>query len=92
MGEDLTELVVGGLADEGGVATHCSDPRHGVGGRSARGLPGTAHRGVKPLGRGLVEQLHRALGQSVGIEERLVARRDDVNDRVADCDNIMTGG
>ena len=63
-------------------------PDDGVGGRAARHLDAGAHRpveGLDPLG---VDQGHRPLHQPVGLDERLVLVAEDVDEGVADADDV----
>ena len=88
--EDLAELVVGDLPDEGRCAAHRRDPRHAVGRRSARMFFRDTHAGVKSIGLGGREQLHGARGQRMLDQEFGRAGRDDVDDRIAHRNDIET--
>ena len=79
------------LADVRRPAAEAGDAAHRVGRRSAAHLDRRAERPVQlhgPLG---VDQLHRALDQVVGVEERVVGVGDDVDQRVADADDVEAG-
>ena len=88
MREHVAELVLRDLADVGGLAAERGDAGDRVRGRSARGLDAGAHDRVQPIGRGGVDEVHRALGQAVLLQEGIVRLRQDVHDGVADTGDI----
>ena len=57
-------------------------------GRAARAFDRRPHFRVERLGALGVDQGHRALGEAFGGEKPLVGMRDDIDDRVADADDI----
>ena len=70
-------------------AAEAGDAAHRVGGRPAAHLDGAAERPVqvqRPVG---VDQRHRALHQLVLVDERVVGVGDDVDERVADADDVV---
>ena len=90
--EDCAELVVRDLADEAARAAQRRDPRDGVRRRSARHLCARPHLGVQRVGLlGREDQLHRALGHAVLGDEGVVGLREDVDDGVADRDDVVGG-
>ena len=87
--EHLAEVVVADLADVGGTAAERGDAAHRVGRRPAAHLDRTAERPVqveRPVG---VDQGHRALDQVVPAMNSSSAWRDDVDERVADADDVV---
>ena len=90
--EDCAKLVVGDLADEGGVEAERCSPGHAVRSRAAADLARWPHRRIKIarfLGR---KQPHRAFGKSALLQKGVVAGRDDVDDRIADRHDIEAVG
>jgi len=90
--EDGPELVVGDLADEGCVEAQRRCSRHAVRGRPAADLAPRAHRRIEVVCLLLAQQSHRALGESALVEERIIAGRDDVDDRIADRHDVEDRG
>jgi hypothetical protein len=88
VGIDLAELVVRHLADEAGAAAEHRDARRGVAGRAAADLAARAHLAVKPRRLLRVDQPHRALVEPLGGEEGVVGGGDDVDDGVADAEDV----
>ena len=88
----VPELVFGDLADERRIEPQRRRAGHAVRRRPAADLPPWPHRGIeiaRLLGR---QQAHRALGEAALVRERVVAGRDDVNDRIADRHDVEAGG
>jgi hypothetical protein len=88
VGEDRAELVVAHPPHEGTPPAERGQPRQRVGGRSAGDLHARAHRRVQRVGPLGVDQLHRALHQTVAIEEAVVGVGDHVDEGVADADDV----
>ena len=86
--EHLAQLVVSHLADEAGPAAEGGHPGHGVGRRSAGGRDPGRHGVVEVCGPAGADQGHGPLHQAVVFDERLVHRRDHIDDGVADTHNI----
>src|SRR5262249_10858460 len=75
-----------GPAPEGG---HADD---GIGGRAARHLHTGPHRGVECSGSRLVDQVHGALDQALPPDELLALVAQDVDQRVADAEDVDRAG
>ncbi len=88
MGEYLAELILGNLAEIGGLATEIGDAGGRIAGAAAGGLHRGAHHTVKPLGTLRIDQVHGALGDGVVDQELVVAARNNVDDRIADRQDI----
>ena len=82
--EGASEQVVADLADIGRPAAEGGDAGDRVGGGAARGFDRRTHVRVERLGPRLVDQHHRALGDAVPGEERIVGGGDDIDDGIAD--------
>ena len=88
MGEDRAELVVLDLAHIGRARPERREPGDGIGRRAARDLARRPHAAVElDRARG-VDQLHDALLDAVLVEEALLDRGDDIDDRIADADDL----
>ena len=87
--EHLAELVVADLADVGGPAAEAGDAAHRVGRRAAAHLDRRPERPVQVDGPVGVDQRHRALDELVLAEERVVGVGDDVDEGVADADDVV---
>ncbi len=90
--EDRAERIRLQLADEGRAAPELRGADDRIGGRAAGDDRRLTHGAVKPFGRGFVDEPHRAFVQPVRDQEIVVARRDDVDDRVAEADNVVKAG
>src|SRR3546814_12333389 len=88
----MTELVVGDLTDEGAAFAGRSHARERVRRRPARYFDRRAHRRIESLGLFGVDQPHRPLGQAFGVDQRVVGAGKNVDDRIADGDDVETGG
>ncbi len=88
MGVHRAELVVAHLADERGASTQGRNPGRGVGGGATRCLQRGAHVAVDRRGLRRVHQLHRGLRQPVGRQEGVIFMREDVDDGVAQSDDV----
>ena len=87
--EDGAELILRDLADERRAAAERGDADHGIGRRAARDLHGRAHFRIQmrdPVG---VDQRHVALGQIVFDEEVVLAAANDVDDGIADANDVV---
>ena len=84
-----TRRIVPHLADVAGRAAEPGDARHGVGGRAAGDLDRAAHARAERLGALGIDQGHRALGEVFFGEQRVVGLGHDIDDRVADSDDIQ---
>ena len=88
--EDLAELVVGDLADEPAFAAERGDAGDRIGSRAAGDLHARAHLGVERVGfLGREHELHRALGDADLFDERVVCGGEDVDDGIADRDDVI---
>ena len=86
--EHRTELVVVHPPDERGGPAERRDAHHRVGGRPAGDLRRRAHRRVELLGARGVDERHRALLETVGGDELVGLVAQDVDERVADPDDV----
>ena len=91
MGEDLAELIVAHLADESAAATERGEACNGVGGRAARHLQARAHGVVECLDLIGRDQGHGALGQAVAVEKAVLGMTENVDDCIADAENVDVG-
>jgi hypothetical protein len=78
--EDLAQLIVGDLAEIGRTAAETGDAGGGVAGAAARGL-----EQFRALG---VDQVHRPLDDGIVDEKGLVAAGDDIDNRIADAQDV----
>ena len=92
MGEHRAQLVVGDLPDEGAAFAKRRHARQRIRRRPARHFDRRAHRGIEPFGLDPVDQPHRPLGQPLGRDQRVVGAGKDIDDRIADGNDIETGG
>ena len=68
-----------------------SDAGNGVGRRSARDFAAGAHLGIERIGfLGREHQLHRTLGDADLLDEAVFGLGEDVDDRVADRDDVIS--
>jgi hypothetical protein len=88
MVEDLAELVIGHLAEIGRPAAETGDAGGGVAGAAARGLDGGPHSGVEQFRALGIDEVHRALDDGIVDEEGLVAAGDDIDNRIADAQDV----
>ncbi|MPL74143.1 hypothetical protein SDC9_19953 [bioreactor metagenome] len=86
---EAAKCIVAHPPDEGGVEAEIAEPGDGVADRAARRLRALAHRGIEHLGALALDQLHDALLDAHQLEEAVVALRDDIDDGVADADNLI---
>ena len=84
-----TRRIVPHLADVAGRAAEPGDAHHGVGGRAAGDLHRAAHAPAERLGALGIDQGHRALGEAFFGEQSVVGLGHDIDDRVADPDDIQ---
>ena len=87
--EHLAELVVGDAADEGALAAERGEPGDRVGRRAAGTLHRRAHEAIQTVGLLRIDEAHEALGEVVLRQEAVLAASDDVDDRIADADNVV---
>ena len=92
VGEDAAEIVVRDLADEGRLAAERGDADHRIGGRAAGDFDARAHAGVERRDARLIDQAHAALGAAVLGQIGIVAAADDVDNGIADGDDVDVGG
>ena len=88
----VAQLVVCDLADESRAQPERRGAGHAVRRRAAADLARRAHRRIELVGFVGRQQPHRALGQPLLVEERIVAGRDHVDDRIADRHDIEAWG
>ena len=86
--EDAAELIVPDLADIGALTPQRGDAGHGVAAGAPRGLDPGAHRGVKRRGALLVDQRHGPLVKVVLRQEVVVGGDQNIDNGVADADDI----
>ena len=80
------------LADKRGAAAERGDARRGIGRAAARNLAFLGRHAVVEIGRPLrIDEVHDALGHALALEEVRIDRRDDVDDGVADGENVKPG-
>ena len=89
--EDLAQLVAGDLADERAACAQRRHPGERVRRRSARDFLGRTHRVVQHLGLVGIDQRHPAAVEPKLFDQRFVARRHDIDDGVADGDDVERG-
>ena len=89
--ENGAEIVAADLADVGGPTTEAGDPAHRVGRRSAAHLHRRPKGAVQLDGPIGVDQRHRALDEPVVDEEAFAGVGDDVDEGVADPDDLVAG-
>ena len=89
--EHGAEIVAADLADVGGPTTEAGDPAHRVGRRSAAHLHRSPEGAVQLDGPIGVDQGHRALDELVVDEEAFAGVGDDVDERIADADDLVAG-
>ena len=86
---DLAEMVVRDLAEEGRASAKACDARCRVARRSAGCLDRRAHAAIEQLGPFAVDQVHRSLDDLVLAQEIVVAPGNDIDDRIADAQNVI---
>ena len=89
--EHVAEVVVGDLADVGGAAAEAGDAGHRVGRRSTAHLDGRAEGVVEAERAAGLDQRHRALDELLTDQEIVVGLGDDVDEGVADADDVVAG-
>jgi hypothetical protein len=89
VGEDAAQRVVAHLADEGRPGAEARHADDGVRRRAAGNLHRRSHRLVDALGLLLDDQRHRPLAHGVTNEEIVIGAGDDVDDGVADAENVV---
>ena len=90
--EDLAELVGADLADVDAGPAEADHAGHAVAGRPARALHRRTHARIELGGAGVVDQLHRALGQALVGEKVVGGLRDHVDQGVADGGDVVQRG
>jgi hypothetical protein len=91
VGEHLAELVASHAAYEAAFAPEGGNSGARVRHRPAGLLLGRSHSGIKLIGLGSVDQLHEAFLHAVIGQERLVAARNDIDDGIANPNNVIAG-
>src|SRR5690606_24960233 len=91
VGEHGAELNVEDPADGCRLAAAAGDARDGVGGGPAGHLDARAHGLVQGLGPVGVDEGHRSLDQAVVVDEGLRLVGQDVDEGVADADDVEGG-
>ena len=89
VGIEPADLVVLDLADIGGARAEIGDADDGVGRRTAGHFRGRAHVLVDRGGARLVDQRHAALGHAVAAEKGFIGLHQDVENRIADPENVI---
>ena len=92
VGEHRAEHVVAHPADVGGPTTEGRDARQRVGRRPAGHLGLGPHRGVQLFGALGVDQRHRPPLQRQPVDEGVVLAAEDVDEGVADAEDVEVGG
>ena len=90
MGKRPAEQVVLDLADEGCARPEARQADNGVGGRAAGHLDRRAHGLIDRLGAGGVDQRHPALAHALPEQEILFGAGNDIDDRIADAEHVVT--
>ena len=88
VGKDLSELVVGDLAEIGGPAAEAGDTRRRIAGAAAGGFKRRPHARIEQLCPLRIDQVHRTLDDAVVDKKRIVAAGDDIHDRIADREHV----
>ncbi len=92
MGEDFAQRVPGHLADKKRSAAEAGDPGDGIGRRAAGSLDPRGHAPIELMRARLVDEAHRALVQTLRVEEGVVGPGQDIDDGVADRGDVVSGG
>ena len=92
MREHVAQLVVIDLTDEAAAFAERGKTRQRVGGRAAADFLRLPHVGIEAFRHIGVDQLHAALGQRMFGEEGVVATGQNVDNGVADRNDIQCGG
>ncbi len=87
--EEAAEGVGLHLADKGAGAAKRGHADERVGRRSAGDRRGLAHRAGEGFRRPFLRQGHRTLGQAMGGDERVGRLGDDVDDGIAQAENVV---
>ncbi len=85
------EFIVGHLAQERHARAEAGGHHAGIGGRTAAANGPLRHGRLEPLDAMLVDQHHPALVLVVPAEKRVVHRGQQIDDGVADAENVETG-
>jgi hypothetical protein len=89
--EHVAEVVVGDLADVRRLAAEAGDAGHRVGRRAATHLDRRPERLVQADGALGLDERHRTLDQFLRGEEVVIGLGDDVDEGVADADDVVAG-
>ena len=92
VGKHFAQLIIGDLADKGARRSQRGHPGQCVGRRSARNFARRTHRGIKIMRARFIDQRHPALGQIEPGNIVVMRRGHDIDNRIADRDDIVTGG
>ena len=76
-------------ADESGLQAQIAQTRQRIGDRAARRLTAVFHRAIKKLAAFAFDQLHDPLLDAHQVKETVVGLADDIDDGVADTDNLI---
>ena len=91
MGENLAKLVVRDLTDESAFRPQRRQTRQRVRRRAAGNLPRRAHGFVKLMRPSGIHQRHPAPRHAQPFYQRVIARGHDIDDGVADGDDVGSG-
>jgi hypothetical protein len=90
MAENAAELVIPDAADETGASAELRDAHHRVGDRSTGGLEARSTGLVESFGLLFIDQRHAPFLEAVFSDETVVRLHQNVNDGVADANDIET--
>ena len=90
MAEDLTQLIIGNLANKSALQAQCRKPRQRIGRRPARGFARWRHCIVKRIGLSLVNQSHAAAIKLQFLDQFIIASSNNIDHGIADCDDVIT--
>ena len=91
VGEDAAQLILGHLAEIGRLATEACDACRRVARAAAGSFDGRSHARIEQFGALGVDEVHRCLGYIVVDEKVFFAPRDDINDRIANRQDVIRG-
>ena len=91
MRKDFAELIIGDLPDKATSAAKGGHAGNGVCRRPAADFMSGAHFRVEGVCARGIDQLHSAFGQAFGDDEIVFGGGDDINNGIADGNNIQLG-